>query len=110
MRFCMKNTGPFESILMRTAMTKRGKNSTISPISAAKRSKHHLKKNPIVCLLFSTLHGLHVEYCLNARQSYDFSEWVQHFDGKLHPPLVIHLKLAVSLPEVEVLNEEVLNL
>ena len=91
-------------------MINMGKNNTINPTSATIRSKHHLKKNPILCLFCSTLHGLHVEYCLNALQRYYFSEWVQHFDGHLHPPAVMYLKLAIGFAEVEILNQKVVYL
>ena len=87
----------------------KGKKSTISPTNATIRSKHHLKKNPILYLFFSTLHGLHVENCLNTLQRYDFSKWVQHFDCQLHPPTIMNLQLAIGFAKVEILDEKVLN-
>jgi hypothetical protein len=102
----MKKTGPFESNLIRMAMKSKGRNRRIRPTNATMRSKHHLKKNPMLCLFFSTLHGLHIENCPNTRQSYGFSEWVQQIDSNLHPPTVINGKLTICLAEVELLYHE----
>ncbi len=95
MRHCLKKNGPLESNLMRTAMRSSGRKNKASPMSAKIRSKHHLKKNPILCLFFFTPHGLHVENCTNARQSYDFSDWVQHCDCHLHPSAIMYCNVAV---------------
>ena len=62
----------------------------------------------VICLLFSTLHGLHVENGLDARHGDELSEGIQHLDSEFYPSLVIHRKLTIGLSEAEVVNEEIL--
>ena len=59
--------------------------------------------------LSSLFHSFHVENGLDFWHFDKLPEGIKRFYGEFHPPLVMYRQMAVGLPKIEVLDQEIMD-